>query len=127
MIKWLEKNRKGSLILTLLIAIEIFLFSSRTGSSFSGITTNAYSIIYHFVVFFLFNFFLLNTIDGSKKIKLKTILIALVISTIYALSDEFHQSFILGRSCSLEDILTDMAGIPLSIIIYIINKNKNKK
>ena len=40
----------------------------------------------------------------------ETMTIALVLSILYALSDEFHQSFVPGRTPSAWDIATDTAG-----------------
>lgn len=123
----LERKKIFSLVMTLLIAIEIFYFSSLSfGPSAKGVIS--FSSIYHFVVFFLFSFFLFMTIKGSKKIKIKHLLIVLFTSLIYAVLDEFHQSFVLYRDASVRDILTDSAGIFFSLIIYLyINKKQNKK
>jgi len=128
MIGWLEKKRYASIILTLLVALEIFYFSSISGTSYQT-GTRLIPTIYHLTVFFLFNFFLLISIKGNKKIKINYILIALGISIIYALSDEFHQIFVPFRSSSIQDILIDTAGIFLSaiLLIYLDNKIDNKK
>ncbi len=119
MIGWLEKKRYAAIILTTLIAIEIFYFSSISGTFYQvGIGLTPIPTIYHLIVFFLFNFFLLLSIIGNKKIKINYIIIALSISIIYALSDEFHQIFIPFRYPSIQDILIDTIGIFVSTIIY---------
>jgi len=124
MIGWLEKKRYAAIILTLLIALEIFYFSSISGTSYQ-VGTELIPIIYHLVVFFLFNFFLLVSIKGNKKIKISYIIIALSISIIYALSDEFHQIFIPFRNPSIQDILIDTIGIFLStILVFYTRKNE---
>ena len=128
MISLLEKNRIISVILIVLIAIEIFYFSSK--SSVPGTGGISYlPIVYHFVVFFLFSFFLLAAIKGNKKLKVSYLITALILSVIYAISDEFHQSFVPGRDASIRDILTDSAGIILSLLtyVYIDKKRKIKK
>lgn len=123
MIKWLEKNRIFPLIITILIAIEIFYFSSRPGGTI-GTGGNAWtSIVYHFVIFFLFTFFLFISIKGNQKIKIKYISFVIIISIIYAILDEFHQLFVPLRSFSIKDILTDIAGILSSIILILIKNN----
>lgn len=117
MIKWFEKNRIASIIVVILITIEIFFFSSLPGVSGAG--GNPWiARAYHFIVFFLFSFFLLIAIKGTGKIKTKYILIVLVISILHALSDEFHQLFVPGRDANIADILTDTLGIVSSIVIY---------
>jgi VanZ family protein len=124
MIKWLEKNKFFALIITILIIIEIFYFSSLSFGSKGG-GNSWIPIFYHFTVFFLLGFFIFTTIKGDKKIKIKYLIIVLIISTVYAILDEFHQLFIPFRSFSIDDILTDTTGIFLSTIIYIYINNKN--
>ncbi len=125
MIGWLEKNRYAAIILTILLAIEIFYFSSIPGGRPEIGGGIRISIIYHFLVFFLFNFFLLLSIKGNKKIKMGYVIIALGISIIYALSDEFHQIFVPFRNPSIQDILIDTIGIFLSTI-FILYFNKKR-
>jgi len=48
----------------------------------------------------------------QKKIKLK----AFVIAFLYACLDEYHQSFILGRSGCLKDVLIDLLGITSAVL-----------
>lgn len=125
MIKWFEKNKTVSVFMIILIAIEIFFFSSIPGTSVAG-GSNWIARAYHFIIFFLFSFFMFVTIKGNKKIKANYIFIVLIISLIYASLDEFHQLFVPFRSCNITDILTDSLGIFFSIIIYHwINRRKN--
>ena len=46
----------------------------------------------------------------SKNIK------TLILCTLYAISDEFHQSFVPGRSAELRDVCVDTAGAVLGIL-----------
>jgi len=123
MILWFEKRRFISLIMTLLIAVEIFYFSSIPGISLAA-GGNLISRIYHFTVFFLLGFFLFITIKGNQEMKVKHILLVLLISIIYAISDEFHQMFVPFRAPDVEDILTNSAGIFSSIILHVYSHNK---
>ena len=41
---------------------------------------------------------------------LKVFLLAALFCLLYAISDEFHQYFVPGRSMQLQDVLTDLAG-----------------
>lgn len=126
MIRWFEKKRIISFILTLLIAIEIFYFSSISG--ITGIETGRgdwIPRIYHFTVFFLFSFFFFVTIKGTKKIKKKYLLIVLIISIIYAIFDEIHQIFVPFRYPSISDVLTNSLGIFSSLIIYLYTNKKS--
>ena len=53
---------------------------------------------------------------------------SLVKSFLYACTDEFHQLFIAGRAGQFRDVCIDSTGALIMIlIIYIINKRKDKK
>jgi len=120
----LIKNRIFTGIITLILAIEIFLYSTIKTTSGSATGLNL-ALMYHFGIFFIFSFFLFMTIKGKKEIKTKYILIAILISIIYAITDEFHQLFVPGRVFSIKDILTDSLGSLSAILIQLkINKQK---
>ena len=62
------------------------------------------------------------------KFKLKiNFIIALVISALYAASDELHQYFVPGRSCEIRDVMIDSLGALTGIIVVIIFSKKKKK
>ncbi len=42
---------------------------------------------------------------------------ALVISMLYGMSDEFHQSFVPGRDASVEDLLLDLVGVGVALAV----------
>lgn len=115
MFKFFEKYSKVSWLITILIAGFIFYISSLTFAPGPYIT-NINTIIYHFSVFFFLAFFLLLAlVKGKSK---SFIFLAIIIVLFYALSDEFHQLFVLGRYCSFSDFLIDSAGVLLSSFIY---------
>lgn len=50
------------------------------------------------------------------------------LSLIYAISDEYHQSFVYGRTATLRDIIIDAIGITLALhLIKVIKNNKKYK
>lgn len=63
---------------------------------------------------FLFNFALLYT-TGKKHIPL-----GIVLTSLYAASDEFHQLFVPGRSCQASDWLLDICGGTAGAIFFIV-------
>jgi len=101
--------------MTLLVALEIFLFSS-ISTPIGERTTFNIATLYHFSVFFMFTFFLSLTLI-NKKISNKIIIIILLISLIYSILDEFHQIFVMGRFCSFKDVIIDFAGSFFSVLI----------
>jgi VanZ family protein len=123
MIFALHKNRDLAIILTILIAIEIFYFSTLQigGSTREGISWTA--SLYHFTVFFLFAFFLFMSMK-NKEIKISNVILVLTISVIYAISDEIHQMFVPLRDAGIKDILIDTLGICSAMLIGLIIKKK---
>ena len=124
MIKQLEKNPYISYTITILIALTIFYFSSlnsqQTGSAGSSIKP----IVYHISIFFLLSLFLLiSLVKGKNK---KFILPVIIISLLYAVSDEIHQSFVSGRSSSFADLGLDSIGIFLGFLLYSISLRYRK-
>ena len=51
-------------------------------------------------------------------------LIAYLIGTLYAVTDEFHQSFVPGRSCELRDMMIDSAGVAAGALVLLLMKKK---
>ena len=129
MINWFEKHNKISLIITILIAIFIFYISSLTfEAGVPGPDFRLKPIAYHFLIFLLLSLFLFITLTRGEKANL--FLLAIIISIIYAISDEFHQLFVPGRHFAILDILTDSAGVFFSGLLYSIRmrfKNKAKE
>lgn len=62
----------------------------------------------------IYNF--INTYDISNKRK---VIYSFIIGGIYAITDEFHQLFIYGRSCELRDMCIDSSGVLVGILIMI--------
>ena len=62
------------------------------------------------------------------KIRLKHILIGIFISCIYAMTDEYHQSFVNERSGNIIDVGIDTLGAAIAgIIVLIVSRFKNKE
>ena len=57
---------------------------------------------------------LMNTYNLKMS---KKVIISLIIGVIYAISDEFHQSFIPDRSSSFFDVIIDTSGVIFGILI----------
>jgi VanZ family protein len=66
----------------------------------------------HITEYFIFTFLLYRAFKGSFEINLfRLFMYPAVISFLYAISDEFHQSFVVGRTCTIRDVLIDGVGI----------------
>ncbi|MCK5625092.1 VanZ family protein [Candidatus Pacearchaeota archaeon] len=121
LIKWFEKHNKLSWIITILIAVFIFYFSSLSfeGVSSAGIKSNV-SVIYHIGIFFFLSLFLfISLIKGKKNSKL--FLFSFFVVLAYGIIDEIHQFFIPGRLCTGVDVFFDLIGILLALMVYLIS------
>lgn len=60
---------------------------------------------------------------------LKSVFIALLLAFLYACSDEYHQTFVVGRSGQFKDVLIDFSGAFIGVLIVslIVNLNIFKK
>jgi VanZ family protein len=88
----------------IVMMLVIFVSSSTKGTTIdqSSFNTEAHHIVGHFILFFLL------CISYYKATK--NIVYAILLSFVYALFDEFHQKYIIGRSASLFDIKVDIIG-----------------
>ena len=89
---------------------------------------SAYFSIYAMLGLLTTNFML--TIENKKMSK--RAIFALIFCMLYAITDEFHQKFIPGRSAELRDVLIDTSGAMLGILLTIAvtlltRKIKNRK
>jgi VanZ family protein len=65
----------------------------------------------HFTEYFILSLFILHGIrSGRKETRLAWALLAIVVVAAYASLDEFHQSFVPGRTAALGDVLIDTSG-----------------
>ncbi|CCJ32809.1 VanZ family protein [Caloramator australicus] len=137
------KRRYIKWILVFIWAIVIFIFSSQNGEISSqnnrfiielfkkiGIDINTlFSVnadfivrkMAHFTEYFIFYLLLFNALIDDFIFN-KSLLISIIITFIYSVSDEFHQSFVPGRSPTYKDVLIDTAGgLVCMIFIYLWN------
>ena len=150
------KKKVLRILLTLLIIAWmglIFFFSSQTGPASAS---SSHSVLYllghisndlvaalspaafgflefiirkcaHMFAYFILSILTMSLLFTYKKYPIRfKACISLLISFLYACSDELHQFFVGGRSASFKDVLIDSTGacigILLTIIIYIIIK-----
>lgn len=131
-------KKKISIILVILWMSLIFIMSSFNGDNSSNqssfivdIISNIFNInnidilsliirkLAHFTEYFILGILVYNMIyNFNKKIN-----IAIILCILYAVSDEIHQLFVIGRSCKIIDILIDSCGSITGIYLsYLINK-----
>ncbi len=120
------QKRWFNILLLILITIEIWYISSIPSPSMASTGISIIPVFYHFIVFFLFSFFLHISLNQKKKITPTILILTIFICIIYAIIDEVHQIITPGRHCGIIDILTNSAGIFLGSIFAIIINKKQK-
>lgn len=104
-------------------ALLIFFLSSLSGSQTDRFylfknSDKVIHIMVYAVLCLLLNRAFFFTFKNSVKRYVP--IIAIFISIVYAITDEFHQSFVPGRYASMDDIFADGIGAVISqIILYI--------
>lgn len=82
-----------------------------------------YRKIAHVIEFFVLVLLWINALYGLLPLK-RCILTSFMISVLYAVFDEVHQLFIVGRTGTLKDVFIDSIGIVLgvSLALFIIQR-----
>ncbi len=108
---------------TIAYALLIFLLSSFSGDKTEKLYLFKHSDkIIHLFEYAILCFLVSKTLSFTLKESVKRYagLAAIVITLLYAISDEFHQSFVPGRYAEVYDVFADGMGAVLSqIILYI--------
>lgn len=85
----------------------------------------------HFIAYFILGVLVYHTIKLFLYRYIPSISVSFFITVLYAISDEFHQTFIPGRSGEVRDVLIDSAGSLTGIFTYVLiillyNKIRNR-
>lgn len=82
----------------------------------------------HVVAYMVLGGLVVWALAGHRRVTLKVIGGSVIIAGLFAVSDEFHQSFVPGRSAEVRDVLIDTAGatVGAGIVGYIsMRRQKN--
>ena len=120
------RHKRGFYIIAAaVIVFEVFLLSSRPlpeqVPKIPGMDK-----IFHFIVYAALSSAIFGSIIKSKNNHNKALFISIFLSALYGLSDEFHQSFVPGRECSLLDLLADFLGAAFGAAISLKSLIKRK-
>lgn len=85
----------------------------------------------HFTLYAIGGILLFNMLDNFTTSRLKNVTISWASGTFYAVTDEIHQLFVVGRSGELRDVCIDslgvLCGICLIFLITMLYEKHNKK
>ena len=74
--------------------------------------------IAHFSIYFILGLLLISLISEYRIIDYKCLLLGIILSFLYACSDEVHQLFVVGRSGNIIDVFIDTFGSTGGIYLY---------
>ena len=72
----------------------------------------------HFFIYLVLGVLVLNALISSGLKGSRAMFFALMISIVYAVSDEVHQLFVPGRGGQFKDVVIDSCGAALGIFIF---------
>jgi len=106
-------------LLVFLWASLIFFLSSRPDLKSSLPTSIDFVLrkIAHMTEYGILFFLFFRALRGHSMDFKKAVRLSFAFSILYAISDEYHQTFVFGRMGALRDVLIDTAGMVLAMII----------
>jgi len=116
--------KKAVLIFNWLLVIiwigVIFYFSSLPDlkSTLPSFWDLIFRKIAHISEYFVLTYFFIRAFLGHKIDKNNALILSVVLAIIYSISDEYHQTLIVGRSGRMEDVLIDSVGVMLMIWLW---------
>ena len=74
----------------------------------------------HFITYLVLGVLTINAFSNLGLLRYRLFSYSLLFCVLYAASDEFHQSFVPGRSGQGSDVLLDSVGALVGILIYLL-------
>jgi len=102
------------------VAMIIFYVSSLEDIDLPLDEISFNDLIFHFIAYFIFGLSLMMAAYPwrmKRPYPVSTMVILIIIGVVYAASDEIHQFFVPGRTCTFSDFLADSAGVVTSILV----------
>ena len=107
---------------TLTYAGFIYWLSSRPWPAPGNLPPHTDKVV-HFFVFAILAWLVFSSLDFIKD-SLTHLLSVLILTSAYAFFDEFHQSFVPGRTSDLNDYLADCLGIITLLLIITFQRSR---
>ena len=74
--------------------------------------------LFHAVAYGVLAVLAINSLKYFKRPSNLALRVAFIYCVVYGLSDEWHQSFVMGRDASLLDWVADCSGAVLALALY---------
>lgn len=98
----------------------IFYFSSQPDlkSSLPNLWDLIFRKIAHILEFTVLTYFLIKAFSNYSISKKNILIFSFIIAVGFAISDEFHQTFVSGRCGAIKDVFVDSIGVLFCLIFY---------
>lgn len=121
-------ERATSYIPALVLMAGIFAMSSQsTVPQASGISPALTAALGHLVVYAVLAVLIFRAVEIDVRNVTRCAVIAWGISTLYGITDEFHQSFVPGRYATVGDVLLDSAGAAAGLCLLLGYRSYRRK
>ncbi len=81
----------------------------------------------HITEYAILTFLLIRALSNYQLSKRKIILWSVILAILYAISDEYHQTFIFGREGTIRDVCIDSSGVFFALLFHIFKYNINRR
>lgn len=101
-------------------SVVIFWVSSMPDASPPDLGFEWQDKVFHaaaYLIYALAMFLAVWVWSGSRPVTW-TLSVGGVLSAVYAISDEWHQSFVPGRHATVDDVIADLVGIILAALLF---------
>lgn len=105
------------LLTAFLLAASFALSSIPDVDSWNGPLITALFNVMHVPLFGAVAFCSYKTLAKGRELSLPAMVLAFAASVTYAVVDEWHQSFVAGRNASLSDVIVDVIGAGLMLLV----------
>lgn len=98
----------------------IFILSSFEGSEIPDLPIPFFHTVVHFFEYSILGMLLFRALKSQscKRSMLEIFVFAFILASCFAITDEWHQTFVFGRSGEIGDILWDILCILIGIGLY---------
>lgn len=112
-----DSDTSGSLSSSLATIVLNFLKQPADGE-LAGRMDALLRTLAHGFIFFILGWLVSRAFARIEINDIRNAILSLIVSLLYAVSDELHQAFIPGRASQLSDFFVDGAGILLAVLLY---------
>lgn len=105
----------------------IIFYMSHQSDPTPGVSIPVSDKLIHFGEYFVLQVLAIRAFCYSpvEKLDTKRIILSILFSCVFAMSDEYHQLFVPGRDCSFFDFLANAAGLCMGALFYLLIKHRH--